>query len=57
MAVLLAAVLALGLMGGCGGGGSSGGGGGGSLPVNATVTVTGTSGSLQASTTISLTIN
>jgi len=49
----------LGLPTACGGGGSSGGGGGGggSQPVTSTITVTGISGSLQESTTFTLTVN
>jgi hypothetical protein len=57
--LLVAALTALGLIPACGGGSGAGGGGGGggTQPVNATVTVTATSGSLQQTTTISLTVN
>ena len=58
--LLVAAFVALGLFSACGGAGGTGGGGGGgggTQPVNATVTVTATSGSLQQTTTISLTVN
>jgi len=58
--LLVAAFVALGLFSACGGAGGTGGGGGGgggTQPVNAAVTVTATSGSLQQTTTISLTVN
>lgn len=58
LCVFLAGISTPGLMIGCGGGGNAaGGGGGGSTPVTATVMVTGTSGSLQQTSTISLIIN
>lgn len=61
MVVVLAGIVAVGLVSGCSGGGSGGGGGGGggggSNPISATVTVTATSASLQQSATISVTIN
>ena len=58
--LLAAAFSALGLISACGGGGATGGGGGGgggTQPVFATVAVAATSGSIQQTTTISLTIN
>lgn len=56
--LLSAVVLGGGLLTACGGGGNGGGGGGsGSTPVTSTVTVTATSGSLQQTATISLTVN
>jgi hypothetical protein len=58
--MLAVAAAALGCLSACGGGGSSGGGvggGGGSTPVTSTVTVTATSGSLQQTANISLTVN
>ena len=57
---LVLAVLGIGLVSGCGGGGESGsggGGGGGSTPVTSTVTITATSGTLQQTASISLTVN
>jgi len=59
---LLLAVTAAGLclVSGCGSGGSAaggGGGGGGVTPVTSTITVTATSGSIQQSTTISITVD
>jgi N-acetylneuraminic acid mutarotase len=58
--MLLMAIAAggLALLSGCGGGGTGGGGGGGGgvTPVTSTITVTATSGSIQQSTTISLTV-
>jgi len=49
---------ALGLISACGGGGTGGGGGGGGgTPVTSTVTVVAVSGSIQETTTISLTVN
>jgi hypothetical protein len=63
MLVLLAvSVAGLGLLGGCGGAGSSGGGGngggsGGSQLGTFLVTVTGTSGTLQQTTILTLTVN
>ncbi len=55
--VLLMAIAAggLALLSGCGGGGAAGGGGG-VTPVTSTITVTATSGSIQQSTTFSLTV-
>ncbi len=59
--LLLLAVTAagLGLISGCGSGGAAGGGGGGGsvAPVTSTITVTATSGSIQQSTTISITVD
>jgi hypothetical protein len=60
--ILIVAVVALGSLTACGGGGSSNGGSGGSggggvQPVTSTVTVTATSGSLQQSTNLTLTLN
>lgn len=58
--LLVAAFTALGLISACGGAGGTGGGGGGgggTQPVNATVTVTATSGSIQQATSILLTVN
>ena len=58
--LLLLAVTAagLGLISGCGSGGAAGGGGGGSVtPVTSTITVTAKSGSIQQSTTISITVD
>jgi hypothetical protein len=54
--LLIPAVLALGLLNGCGGG-VTGGGVPPIQPVTSTVTVTATSGSLQHSTTFSITVN
>jgi N-acetylneuraminic acid mutarotase len=62
---LAVAFAGLGLVSACGGGsggggggsGGGGGGGGGSTPVTSTVTVTATSGSLQHTTTFSLTVD
>ncbi len=56
--LLVASFAALGLISACGGGaaGGGGGGGGGTQPVNATVTVTAASGSLQQTTSVSLTV-
>ena len=52
------AMSGLGLLSACGGGGgTTGGGGGGSNPVTYTTTVTATSGSLQQTATIALTVN
>lgn len=45
------------LLSACGGGGTTGGGGGGSNPVTYMTTVTATSGSLQQTATIALTVN
>ncbi len=53
--VLLAACAAVGMLTACGG--SSSGGGGGSTPTTSTVTVTATSGSIQQTTTFTLTVN
>jgi subtilase family serine protease len=59
---ILLAMAALGVMSSCGGGGSSGGSGGttpsnpGTTPGTYTVTVTGTSGSISQSTTVTLTV-
>lgn len=57
--VMLAAALGLGLSS-CGGGGSSGGGGGGGIagttPGTYTATVTGTSGTVSAQTTVTITV-
>jgi ABC-type glycerol-3-phosphate transport system substrate-binding protein len=61
--LLLVALLAVGtaglsLLNGCGSGGSSSGGGsGGPQPVTTTVTVTASSGTLQQTTTFTLTVN
>ena len=59
--LLVGAFAALGLISACGGGGGTGGGGGGggggSSPITSTVTVAATSGSIQQTTTISLTVN
>jgi N-acetylneuraminic acid mutarotase len=62
MLLLLAVGLSgVGLVNGCGSGGGSGGGGGGggggTQPVVSTVTVTATSGTLQQTTTFTLTVN
>jgi len=60
LGLLIASVIALGLVNGCGGGGSSGGGSGGggsSQPQTYSITVAGTSGSLSRSTTFSLTVD
>jgi hypothetical protein len=55
--VLIAAGgVGLGFVSGCGGGGTSGGGGG-KPPVQATVTVIATSGSIQQTSSIALTVN
>ena len=55
--VLIAAgVVGLGFISGCGGGGA-GGGGGAKPPVQATVTVIATSGSIQQTSSIALTVN
>jgi N-acetylneuraminic acid mutarotase len=54
--LVIPSVLALGLLNGCGGG-VSGGGAAPIQPVTSTVTVTATSGSLQHSTTFSMTVN
>lgn len=57
VALMLGAVtVALGFVSACGGGGSSGPSGGGTGPVNATVTIMATSGSIQHSTNVSVTI-
>jgi hypothetical protein len=57
MLVLLGVSLAgFGLLGGCGSGGSSGGSVG-TQPVSSTVTVTGTSGTVQQTATFTLTVN
>ncbi len=56
--MLLIACAGLGLISACGGGGSSGGGGGGgSTPTSSTVTVTATSGSIQQTTSFTLTVD
>jgi N-acetylneuraminic acid mutarotase len=55
--LLVGAFAALGLISACGGGGGTGGGGGGGTPVTSTVTVVAVSGSIQQTTTISLTVN
>ena len=56
--VLLAVSMSgLSLLSACGGGDSGSGGGGGSHPVTSTITVAATSGSLQHTATISLTVN
>jgi N-acetylneuraminic acid mutarotase len=56
--ILLAAIAIFGAFTACGGGGSNGGGGGGGIqPTTATVTVTATSGNLQQSTKITLTVS
>ena len=49
--------ISLALLNGCGGGSSSGSGGSNSQPVTSTITVTATSGPLQHTATISLTVN
>jgi hypothetical protein len=49
------AFIALGGIAACGGG-NSGGGGGGTTPVTSTIVVTATSGSIQQTATISLTV-
>jgi N-acetylneuraminic acid mutarotase len=57
---LALALIFLGLISACGGGGATGGGGGGgggTQPVTSTVTVVAVSGSIQQTTTISLTVN
>jgi hypothetical protein len=56
--LLLAALfIGLGALSACGGGGGGNGGGGGGGSTTATVTVTATAGSLNQTTTISLTLN
>ncbi len=58
LALLAVSLSGLSLLSACGGGSSgSGGGGGGSHPITSTITITATSGSLQHSATISLTVN
>ena len=63
LVMLAVAFAALGLATACGGGGgggggeTGGGGGGGASPVTSTVTVVATSGTIQQTTTISLTVN
>ena len=56
MLLLVGGLMAATALTACGGGSNSGGGGGGSTPVMQTVTVTGTSGTNVASTSIQLTV-
>lgn len=55
--VVLAAFASLGMVTACGGGGGSSGGGGSTTPFTTNVTVTASSGSIQQSAMISLTVN
>ena len=61
LSILAVCTIGLGLLNGCGGGssgsGSGGSGGGNTQPVTSTITVTATSGTLQHTATISLTVN
>jgi hypothetical protein len=62
LVVLAVGLVSVGLVNGCGsgggsGGGGGGGGGGGTQPVTSTVTVTATSGTLQETTTFTLTVD
>jgi hypothetical protein len=56
MLLLVGGLMAATALTACGGGGAGGGGGGGGTPVMQTVTVTGTSGTTVASTSIQLTV-